>query len=332
MRHRPIDNAKPDDLAPFCLHHRQLIFILAMLCLCFSYTGTQNASGETIRVMSFNLWHGGDAGKQPLTQSVAVIKAAKADIVGLQETNGAAGSNGIRPDRGAEIAKLLGWDYVDQGDRTGIITRFKIVGTTPRKWGAKIRLPSGKFVYHFNVHFASSPYQPYQLLKIPYGDAPFITTEQEAIRFANATRQHSVGAMLAEARAIRNANNAVFITGDFNEPSHLDWTPAAVGAKLCPLKVDWPTTKTVTDAGFVDTFRATYPDPVRNPGMTWTPITSPQDPKDHHDRIDFVFASESKNVKVIATQVIGESKQNAHVVVKPYPSDHRAVVAEIEVN
>src|SRR4030095_4872449 len=25
------------------------------------------------------------------------------------------------------------------------------------------------------------------------------------------------------------------------------------------------------------------------PGVTWTPTTKPEDPKDHHDRIDFVF-------------------------------------------
>src|SRR5688572_10283536 len=45
-------------------------------------------AAESIRVMSFNLWHGGDAGKQPLSQTLEVIRAAKADIVGLQETGG----------------------------------------------------------------------------------------------------------------------------------------------------------------------------------------------------------------------------------------------------
>lgn len=49
---------------------------------------------EAVRVMSFNLFHGGDGGKQPLDQTVAVIKESQADIVGLQETAGFAQKGG----------------------------------------------------------------------------------------------------------------------------------------------------------------------------------------------------------------------------------------------
>ena len=52
---------------------------------------------ESIRVMSFNLWHGGDAGGQPLKQTIAVITRARADIVGLQETAGLAPEGAPRP-------------------------------------------------------------------------------------------------------------------------------------------------------------------------------------------------------------------------------------------
>ena len=100
------------------------------------------AEPETIRVMSFNLWHGGDAGRQPLERTADVIRAARADIVGLQETHGLAPQGQSRPDNGAKLASLLGWNYFDQGGRTGILSRFKIVDGTPRKWGAKIELPS----------------------------------------------------------------------------------------------------------------------------------------------------------------------------------------------
>lgn len=39
-----------------------------------------------LRVMTFNLWIGGEAGKQPLVQTARVIRMARADVVGLQET------------------------------------------------------------------------------------------------------------------------------------------------------------------------------------------------------------------------------------------------------
>ena len=60
-----------------------------------------------------------------LDQTVEVIRQARADIVGLQETAGNA-AGGPRPDRAAEIAKRLGWNYLDQGGRTGIISRFPL--------------------------------------------------------------------------------------------------------------------------------------------------------------------------------------------------------------
>lgn len=316
------------------LHIRRMVFgsFLCALALSTQADGAEQpvpSAPNVIRVMSFNLWHGGDAGKQPLDQTVAVIRAAEADIVGLQETAGHAPEGSPRPDRAAEIAKKLGWHYLDQGGRTGIISRFKIVGVTPKKWGAKLELPSGRQVYMVNAHLAHAAYQPYQLLGIPYANAPFLKTADEAVRASQEARGGQVERMLAEVKAILPEGLPVFLTGDFNEPSHLDWTEAAAKAKHCPLPVAWPSTRAVEAAGFVDAYRAIHPDPTTRRGLTWTPITKIDDPKDRHDRIDFVFVSGPK-VTVKAARILGESPESADVVVKPYPSDHRAVVAEVE--
>jgi endonuclease/exonuclease/phosphatase family metal-dependent hydrolase len=284
---------------------------------------------ETIRVMSFNLWHGGDAGRLPLAQTIAVIKASQAEIVGLQETAGYAPEGAPRPDRAAEIAQHLGWHYIDQGERTGVISRFPIVATTPRKWGVKVDLPSGRQIYLFNAHLAHAPYQPYQLLDIPYENAPFLNTADEAVRAAQAARGAQVERLLAEVNAVVAERLPMFITGDFNEPSHRDWTAAASDAKRCPMCVEWPSTKAVEAMGFVDTFRRVHPDAVERPGLTWTPTTQLTDPKDRHDRIDFVFV-QGTAARIKSVKLVGESREFADIIVEPYPSDHRAVVAEIE--
>jgi endonuclease/exonuclease/phosphatase family metal-dependent hydrolase len=286
-------------------------------------------AGETLRVMTFNLWHGGDAGKQPLSQTVEVIRAAGSDLVGLQETHGYETSPGApRPDHGRKLAALLGWHYFDQGTRTGILSRHPIVTNSPGKWGALVRLPSGCEVWHFNVHFAAAPYQPYQLLGIPYFDAPFLKTAEEAVRAARAARGRQVDRLLDDLRPALAGGKPVFLTGDFNEPSHQDWTPRAAVAGKCPLPVEFPATLAVTRAGMKDAFRIAHPDEVARPGWTWTPITSPDDPKERHDRIDFVFVS-SANTSVTRCVVVGESSAFADIVVQPYPSDHRAVVATV---
>lgn len=287
------------------------------------------AAAQTVRVMTFNLWQGGDAGGLPLSRTLAVIQAAGPDIVGLQETDGAQ-PDAARPDHGRRLSQMLGWNYYDQGGRTGILTRFHIITNTPGKWGVSVRLPSGRTAWMFNAHLMHAPYQPYQLLKIPYADAPFIRTAEEAVREARQARGGQVERLLAELKPALATGAPVFLTGDFNEPSHLDWTARAADARVCPLAVEYPATLAISQVGMRDAFRTLFPDEVKHPGWTWTPITRPNDPNDRHDRIDFVFAG-GEDVAVKECQVVGESKEFAHIVVSPYPSDHRAVVAQIEV-
>lgn len=303
------------------------LFIIGLIvCVCVEVSRAQEAPTR-LRVMSFNLWHGGDAGGLPLEQSIAVIQAARADIVGLQETAGNAAEGEERPDHAQRIAEAIGWNYLNQGGRTGIISRFPIDSATDLKWGAKISLPSGEVLYHFNAHFAASPYQPYQLLKIPYGDAPFLSSSHEAIQAALQARGAQVASLLSDIQGVASSQFPIFVSGDFNEPSHLDWTESAFKNSRCPLSVAWPTTRLVEQAGFQDGYRTVYKDPILMPGMTWTPTTSPNDPQDRHDRIDFVFASKH-SVRIVAAEIVGENSANADIVVAPYPSDHRAVVIE----
>jgi len=167
--------------------NRSLLFAAAIgLALLRPARAADETGGDVIHVMSYNLWIGGDAGKQPLEKSAEVIRRAGADVVGLQETAGESPTE-QKPDNAAKIAKLLGWNCVDQGGGAGIISRHKIVATTPKKWGVTLQLPGGRRVHHFNAHFHHQPYQPYQLLGIPYGDAPFLKTAEEAIAAAKAT-------------------------------------------------------------------------------------------------------------------------------------------------
>ena len=286
-------------------------------------------AAESIRVMTFNLWVGGDSGKQPLSQTLEVIRAANADVVGLQETHGEK-RNDTRPNNGSKLAEMLGWNYFDQGERTGILTRFAILTNTPQKWGVALRLPSDKQVWMFNAHLMHAPYQPYQLLKIPYADGPFITTAAAAVTEARKARGAQVERLLAELKPALAAGQPVFLTGDFNEPSPQDWTPRAAAANKCPVAVEYPSVLAVLRAGMKDVFRSTFPDEVAKPGWTWTPTTRPDDPKDRHDRIDFIFTG-GPNVTVQRCEIVGEDRQSADLVVQPYPSDHRAVVATVEI-
>lgn len=280
-----------------------------------------------LRVMTFNIWIGGESGKQPLEQTARVIQDAHADIVGLQEVCGSRRGD-KRPDNAQKIAEQLSWQYFSQGDDdTAVMTRHKIISHTPRKWGVEIELPTGQHVWLFNAHFPDAPYQPYQLLKIPYGKSPFLETAEQAVQAARDARGKQVASMLSELKAAGD-EAPIFVTGDFNEPSALDWTEAARAAGHHPLAVPWPTCAAVLGEGFVDAYRERHGDPVADPGNTWTPTTKSDDPQDHHDRIDFVLAR-GRGVRVEKSEVVGEDADHANIVVSPYPSDHRAVVATV---
>ncbi len=298
-------------------------------CLAFTLLGaallptsTASAESHTLRVLSFNIWRGGAAGGQPLEQTAEVIRAARADIVGIQEAH-APGN----VDRAPELAAILGWHHLAQPDRTAILSRHAITGPIG-DLGATVDLPNGNRVRFFNVHYLHAPYQPYQLLNIPYEDGRFIKTESEAIEEAKRARGAETDRLVEALAPFLAQREVVVVTGDFNEPSHLDWTRRAARRNLVPIPVRWPATAALMDLGFTDTYRAVHRNETRRPGHTWTPTTAPTDPADRHDRIDFVLVA--GHIRVVSTEIVGESPDTSDLVVTPYPSDHRAVVCEIE--
>ncbi len=303
-------------------------FLRAIVAIVFLHF-CQVSHATELRVMTFNLWVGGENGGEPLQRSIDAIQLARADIVGLQETHSRE-VDGVRVDNGLKIAQAMGWHYLAQGGRTGILSRFPIVASTPKKWGAKIQYADDRELVFFNAHFAASPYQPYQLLKIPYEDAPLIDTEAEAIEWATGARGEQVTRLLAELNTELSGGLPLVLTGDFNEPSHQDWTDRGVAAKTCPLKVVFPTTRRITESGMIDAWRAVHTNEVTHPGLTWTPTTTPDDPTDRHDRIDFLFVSGDR-VSVTAAERVGEVG-GADLSMKAWPSDHRAVVATIKID
>jgi exodeoxyribonuclease III len=298
------------------------------------------AAETTLRVMSYNIWGGGGNEEKGIDETVAVLKAATPDIVGIQETmlEGPDCTADNCPPQGTSVAKALadamGYFYYDQTGANAalwanaVISRYPIGPATPNQLGVPIDV-NGTTVWIFNIHHDDEPYQPYQLLGIEYGPAPFIKTEAEAVKYAQDTRGAGMDLLKADMAAADGAA-AVFVTGDFNEPSYQDWTEAAVAAGHHPVKVEWPTTKRLADQGFVDAYRAVYPDPVAKPAYTWTPRYDEAATDDHPDRIDFVFVR-GEGVTVKDAAIVGEDGPRTDLVVMPWPSDHRAVVAEVTI-
>ena len=173
-----------------------------------------------------------------------------------------------------------------------------------------------------NVHLPSSPYGPYRLRDGVSHDE--VIALEERVRLSAIQEQLSALEDLA-ARGI-----PAFLTGDFNSPSHLDWTEAADDARDdVPFPVEWPVPKALAAAGFFDSYRSVNPDPVAEPGFTWTPGGPESVKREVHDRIDWVLAGGP--VEATASRVVGEAgNESVDLEVDPWPSDHRGVVSTFD--
>ena len=69
----------------------------------------------------------------------------------------------------------------------------------------------------------------------------------------------------------------------------------------------WPASATLAGAGFVDSYRAVHPDPLADPGFTWTPGGPEARTHDVFDRIDWVLAAGPATA--VASRLVGETGQ-----------------------
>ncbi|MBW8322562.1 MAG: endonuclease/exonuclease/phosphatase family protein [Arenimonas sp.] len=292
-----------------------------------------------LTVMSFNVWGGGGNEEKDVSETANVIRKAGADVIGIQETRpepdvcDADDCVPTGPSIARDLAKALGFFYYEQTKSNpalwanAILSRYPIGKATDNDLGVKIDI-DGRTVYAFNIHLTDYPYQPYQLLGIDYGPAPFLKTAEEAIATAAKARGPALDLVMKDMKQAEEAD-AVFLFGDFNEPSYRDWTDTAVKAGRHPLPVRYPSALRIEEqAGMIDLLRSVYPDEVAKPAFTWTPTTAATDKDDHHDRIDFVFGRSAK-LETLSVSVVGEKSPEADIVVTPWPSDHRAVVAKV---
>lgn len=291
--------------------------------------------------MTFNAWGAGSNQGKTVEETIAVLRAADADIVGLQEVRREADNCTADDcpasgpgDIAVQLAEALGYRVYEQRGQNealwanAILSRFPISDGIDDDLGVVLDV-DGRRVAIINIHLTDYPYQPYQLLDIAYGDAPFLTTGNEAVAAAHAARGDAA-ALVLERIAALDGVDAVLVTGDFNEPSHRDWTTRAASSGRHPIAVDFPTLRAFESAGFIDCWRAAHPDEVAAPGYTWTPTSAADDPADHHDRIDYILVR-GPGVTVSQAWVVGESQAFADIVVTPWPSDHRAVVATVSI-
>ncbi|MGW1890710.1 HAD-IA family hydrolase [Streptomyces sp. NPDC002004] len=288
---------------------------------------------RSLRVMSWNLWLGGTSIDGHRDKQLKVLLDADVDVVGLQETLATSAQ---------ELAEALGWDHHRAGDNLGILSRYPITGRLGAPdpgfygaTGARIRLDDRQHgadaapqeIVLWSAHLGYTPYGPYDACFDGLEEDRLIAREEESGRLGQI---RDILRDLAPDLA-RSATTPVLLVGDFNAPSHLDWTAAAAPAHGGRGPVAWPVTLAAEAAGLRDSYREAHPDPVLDPGVTWSPIHPVHEDgsgrPEPQDRIDFVLcAGDRLEVNDSTALTSGNVRHWPDVAANEWPSDHAAVV------
>lgn len=266
-----------------------------------------------LRVMSWNLWLGGSRVDDHRAKQVKAVLEAGADVVGLQETGGAAAQ---------ELAEALGWYHHRAGENLGVISRHPITARFGDPGvgfygaaGVRIRVGGGREVDVWTAHLHYTPYGPYESA---FDGLP--ATELIAHEEVRLAQMRDTLRRIAES-AVDGV--PVVLVGDFNCPSHLDWPGVA-----------WPVTRAAEEAGLRDSYREAHPDPVRDPGHTWSPVhpvhKDGSGRPEPQDRIDYVL-HRGLTVLDSRTAVTGTPHPWPDVAGNDWPSDHAAVITTFAV-
>ena len=179
-----------------------------------------------------------------------MIKDLDADVVGVLESYA----------RLPEIASGTGYPYYNTSLQ--ILSKYPILEASGGDGlYAMLEVQPGYVIPFFNVHLDYVDWGPRKLAKgVPV---------DEVIANENEVRTSSLDRPAAAMSDLIEQGYPVFLTGDFNEPSSLDYTEEAVGTrKEITEPVAWPVSEKLFGMGFRDSYREINPDPVATPAVT----------------------------------------------------------------
>jgi endonuclease/exonuclease/phosphatase family metal-dependent hydrolase len=315
-----------------------------------------------LKILQINIWQEGTVVPKGFTAIAEEIIAKQADVVLFSEVRNYKNTDFIQRilvELRRKGAKFFGESNDEKLD-VGFISKYPIkeqhalyernsdMGGVLK---SKIEVGKRHFVF-YALHLDYTNYACYlprgydgvtwEKLESPITDVLAITTANRKSK-----RDEAIRDVIKDVEKEDQLQSFV-IAGDFNEPSHLDWTDETKdlfdhrGAV-----VPWDCSMLLQRAGFVDSFRQKYPNPISHPGFTyptynkdvplsklvWAPTA------DDRDRIDYIYfrsklplvASEVHIVGPVETikygkKQDGDSEDHFLLPKGIWPTDHKALL------
>lgn len=333
---------------------------ILMLFCCLSAMLSVSARKNEVKVLQWNIWQEGTVVKGGFDAVVDEVARLQPDFVTFSEVRNYHNTRFCDRIIKALKEKYNQTYYSFKSDDTGLLSRYPISDSTtvfPLKddHGSIYRLVSEIDGQEFAVYTAHLDYltDAYYNVRGYHGstwkEIPIPETVAEVLTFNDASlRDDAIRDFIAVAKEDVKMGRIVFLGGDFNEPSHLDWTRETKDLyDHHGLIIPWTVTLELDNAGFVDAYRERYPDVLKYPGftfpsdnplietrrLTWAPKA------DERDRIDYIFYYPNQKLKLKDAVIFGPSKsivRNERVeetssdkFIEPqgvWPTDHKGVL------
>lgn len=335
------------------------LFLLCLLLLATTLAKSQEKSEFT--VLQWNIWQEGTKVPGGYDAIVAEIVRLKPDFITFSEVRN---YNKTRfCDRIVQSLKEKGETYYSfYSYDTGLLSRHPITDSltvfpekndhgsiykmTSRINGHKIAVYTAHLDYLSDAYYNVRGYDG-----STWEEIPIPQTVREVLEINDASlRDDAIRDFIAAARKDIEEGTIVILGGDFNEPSHLDWTRETKDLyDHNGLIIPWTVPLLLDNAGFVDTYRSLYPDVLKYPGFTF-PSDNPLIPtekltwapkSDERDRIDYVFyyphpAIELKDAvifgpkgSIVKNQRVEETSEDTFLLpMGVWPTDHKGVLVK----
>jgi exonuclease III len=342
-------------------------FCLVLMCLCGMHLLAQQQKME-LKVLQINIWQEGTSVPGGFEAIGEEIIDKSPDVVLFSEIRNYKDTDFIQRIR--QYLASRGVTYYGQSSEqsldVGLIAKYPIRTQAPnyeegKKIGnvlkTKLSIKGQNFIF-YSAHLDYTNYACY----LPRGydgvtwkklSTPIV--DNEAILAANklSKRDEAIQDVIADVEK-EDKEQIIILGGDFNEPSHLDWT--AHTKDLFDHRgtiIPWHCSVMLQQAGFVDSFREMYPNPVTHPGFTYPSYNKDVDisklawapEADDRDRIDYLYYLPHKGLSVKDITIVGpietvvrakmhgrDSEDHFLLPKTIWPSDHKALLATFVVH
>ncbi|MHC8947943.1 endonuclease/exonuclease/phosphatase family protein [Sphingobacterium hungaricum] len=346
--------------------HRKIVLSISCVLFCFSAAIAQQQKFD-LKVFQINIWHEGTQIPNGLQVIAEEIIDKDPDIVLFSEIKHRTDSGFIR--QIIQVLKANGATYYGKGNNedldVGLISKYPLKfpdveqekNELPAVSKTKISIKGRDFIF-YSAHLDYTNYACY----LPRGydgvtwkklPAPIINNEEVLTANKLSQRDEAIAAVISDVEK-ESKNQLIILAGDFNEPSHLDWTEATKDLfDHRGTVIPWHCSVVLYDAGFLDAFRVRFPNPVTHPGFTFPSYNKDVDinkltwapDADERDRIDYIYYLQNPSIQVKDVHVVGpvetvvrakkqdRDSQDQFLVPKAvWPTDHKALLATFEIN